>query len=191
MPADHCSLPREGESSPGPAQAIRSTGQDAARHQRCLAGSRPGRAWTAPAARGLLLPHSGHDVVTKPVWQYGQTAPVSNVSKALPHWEQVQKAPAGGAVRQVGHANPSRRGALATRISRSAYLQPAPAVEENEHGNDAEPQILRHQGQQHEGRDADEAEDRHDGQAPGAPEHEPQQRAAGSARRPADTPASG
>jgi hypothetical protein len=70
------------------------------------------------------LPQSMQRVPEKRFEQLGQAARVWKVSKGWLHPLQTQYAPIAGAVLQVGHAKPSRRGSLASFNNARACCSP-------------------------------------------------------------------
>ncbi len=89
------------------------------------------------------LPHSGQRVTGNCAPQCGHVACVSNVSNGCEHLSHRHSGPMIGACWQDGQANPLRRGIFATRASTRACISPLPAVQQDEHAQDAEPDTLR------------------------------------------------
>src|ERR1039458_7157773 len=73
---------------------------------------------------GCHLPQSPHIVLGCCAPQCGQTPRVRKVSKGCPHVPPLHFSPSSGAVRQLGQANPLRRGNLASFSSTCACRSP-------------------------------------------------------------------
>ena len=73
---------------------------------------------------GNDFPQFPHIVVGYRAPQCGQTPSVWNVSNGCSHCAHFHKVPSGGAVRQLGQANPCRRGIFALRRSICACFSP-------------------------------------------------------------------
>ena len=75
-------------------------------------------------AIGWEFPHSGQPVVGWAMPQAGQPPKDSKVSKVPPQAPQRQNGPTGGALVQLGHWYPARRGHFSTRDRIFASCQP-------------------------------------------------------------------
>src|ERR1035441_9134089 len=84
----------------------------------------PAYASTAHSFLGRCSRQSRHIVVAYCAPQCGHTPPLSNVSNGCWQFPHFQKLPNGGAVRQLGHANPARRGSFASFSNARARCNP-------------------------------------------------------------------
>ncbi len=84
----------------------------------------PGVAPTIQSLIGYHFPQSPHIVIGKCFAQFGHTAWFWNVSNGCMQRSHCHFSPNSGAVRQLGHINPGRRGSFDRRIISLACLNP-------------------------------------------------------------------